>query len=90
MQRFGMQELRQRALGALEEALDKARKAPVERTVALRFALAFLSNFTDDRWPFDCFWKALAVKHDQGRWQSANAALNAIRLAVGEGTKRVT
>jgi hypothetical protein len=52
---------------------------------ALRFALAFLSNFADERWPFDAFWRALSKEHQQGRWQAANAALNAIRLAVGGG-----
>lgn len=85
-----MQELRAWAIGALEEALEKSRIAPVERSMALRFALAFLSNFTEERWPFDAFWRALAVPHDKGRWQSANAALNAIRLAVGDGSKRAS
>ena len=81
--RFGMEELRERALLALAEAVERTHQGPVDRTLALRFALAFLANFTDDRWPFDNYWRAIAGSLDNGRWQNANAALNAIRRAVG-------
>jgi hypothetical protein len=82
MLRFGMRELRERALAAVDEATDKAAETPVQRTLALRFALAFLANFADERWPFDNFWRAVGSPHDRTRWQNANAARNAIRRAI--------
>jgi hypothetical protein len=54
--RFGMSELRTRALAAVNEVADQAMNEPVERHLALRFALAFLANFAEERWPFDNFW----------------------------------
>jgi len=77
-----MSELRQWALAAVDEAADQSANGPVPRTLALRFALAFLANFADDRWPFDNFWRALATPNERRRWQNANAARNAIRRAV--------
>jgi hypothetical protein len=55
-----MAELRDKALAAVEEAARAALKGPIERTAALRFALAFLANFTEDRSPFDLLWRELA------------------------------
>lgn len=83
MHRFAMHELRERAIAALAEAVEQTHQGPVKRTLALRFALAFLANFADERWPFDNFWRAISGKLDNGRWQGANAALNAIKRAVG-------
>jgi hypothetical protein len=83
MRRFGMSELRQRALAAVDETTDEANDGPVRRTLALRFTLAFLANFAGERWPFDNFWQAIGSKNDRARWQNANAARNAIRRAVG-------
>jgi hypothetical protein len=83
MRRFGMSDLRQRALAAVDEATDDANKGPVRRTLALRFTLAFLANFAGERWPFDNFWQTIGSKNDRVRWQNANAARNAIRRAVG-------
>ena len=82
MRRFGMTELRDWALAAVDEAADQTQEGPVRRTLALRFALAFLANFADERWPFDNFWRAIATVNERGRWQNANAARNAIRRAV--------
>lgn len=84
MRRFGMTELREWALAAVDEAADQTRNGPVHRSLALRFALAFLANFADERWPFDNFWRAIAAPHERGRWQNANAARNAIRRSVKE------
>jgi hypothetical protein len=84
MRRFGMTELREWALAALDEAADQSKEGPVRRTLALRFALAFLANFADERWPFDNFWRSIATINERGRWQNANAARNAIRRAVTE------
>jgi hypothetical protein len=83
MRRFGMTDLRQRALAAVDEAADQSNEGPVRRTLALRFTLAFLANFAGERWPFDNFWQAIGSKNDRARWQNANAARNAIRRAVG-------
>jgi hypothetical protein len=84
MHRFGMAELRRSALAALDEVADRSKDAPVERTLALRFTLAFLANFADHREPFDYFWRALTTKKEIGRVQNVRAALNGIRRAVGE------
>ncbi len=82
--RFDMSELREWALAAIDEAADQTKQGPVQRTLALRFALVFLANFAQERWPFDSFWRAIATPHERGRWQNANAARNAIRRAVAE------
>lgn len=55
-----MAELRDKALSAIEEAARAALPGPIERSEALRFTLAFLANFTEDRRPFDLFWRELA------------------------------
>lgn len=81
--RFGMDDLRSRALAALEETAEEARTAPVKRTLMLRFTLAFLANFADDRGMFDYFWQSLADDHDIGRSQNVRAALNGIKRSVG-------
>jgi hypothetical protein len=82
MLRFEMTDLRERALAAVDEAADQANDGPVRRTIALRFTLAFLANFADERWPFDNFWQSIASSNDRSRWQNANAARNAIRSSV--------
>ena len=80
--RFGMSDLRERALAAVDEAADQSHKGPVERTLALRFTLAFLANFAEDRWPFDQFWQGLAEPRDKERWALVNSARNGIRRVV--------
>ena len=82
MVRFGMTELRDRALAAVDEAADQSAKGPVQRTLALRFALAFLANFAEERWPFDNFWRAIATQDEKVRGATVVAARNAIRRAV--------
>ena len=82
--RFGMTELRKRALDAVDEVAAQAQSAPVERHLALRFALAFLANFADERWPFDNFWRAIALLEEKVRRATVVAARNAIHRAVRE------
>jgi hypothetical protein len=82
MTRFGMADLRARALAAVDEVAERTHSGPVERTLALRFTLAFLANFSDERWPFDNFWRAIATKDDKVRSATVVAARNAIRRAV--------
>lgn len=80
--RFGMSELRSRALAAVDEVAEQATVGPVHRHLALRFALAFLANFADERWPFDNFWRAVAVNDEKVRSATVLAARNAIHRAV--------
>ncbi len=82
MARFGMTDLRARALAAVDEVADGTHKGPVERTLTLRFTLTFLANFAEERWPFDQFWQAIAEPRDKERWAMTNSARNAIRRAV--------
>jgi hypothetical protein len=82
MRRFGMTELRDRALAAVDEAAELTKDGPVRRSLALRFALAFLANFAEDRWPFDNFWRAVAVTDEKVRVATAVAARNAIYRSV--------
>jgi hypothetical protein len=79
-----MSELRKRALAAVDEVTEQARSRPVERHLALRFALAFLANFADERWPFDNFWRAIASPDQKIRSAAVVAARNAIHRAVKE------
>jgi len=80
--RFGMSELRTRALAAVDEVADQALNGPVERHLALRFALAVLANFAEERWPFDNFWRAIATRDPKVRSATVTAARNAIHRAV--------
>ena len=82
MRRFGMSDLRSRALAAVDEAAEKAAQGPVQRTVALRFALMFLANFAEERWPFDNYWRAIALRDPKVRGATVTAARNAIHRAV--------
>ena len=87
MRRFGMTELRGQALAAVDEAAEQTKEGPVRRSLALRFALAFLANFAEDRWPFDNFWRAVAVPDEKVRCTTAVAARNAIRRTVLNGSE---
>ena len=81
--RFGMSELRNWALAAVDDVAEQATVGPVQRPVSLRFALAFLANFAEDRWPFDNFWRAIATQDEKVRGATVVASRNAIRRAVG-------
>jgi hypothetical protein len=83
-----MADLKERALAAVDEAASKSHQGPVERTLALRFALAFLANFADERWPFDNFWKALKDPREKERWAMTIASRNAIYRAVDSTPQR--
>jgi hypothetical protein len=92
MTRFGMAELRDKALAAIEEAASDAadRHQVVPRTLSLRFALAFLANFSDDRAPFDGLWRAVTTPPTSdtdagafGRCQSITSSMNGIYICAG-------
>lgn len=89
--RFARDDLIRKALLALEEAANATTTAPVPRSRALRFTLAFLFAVTDGKnrnW-FDAFWQSVTRDDDTaesaalGRGASATAALNAIYRLVG-------
>jgi hypothetical protein len=80
--RFALSDLRDRALAPVDEGADQAGNDPVTRSLALRFALAFLANIAEERWPFDNFWRTIATEDDKVRSATAVAARNAIRRAV--------
>ena len=76
---FGIDQLRSKALLALEEAVQETRYGKVRQTIALRFALAYLWTLTSGRRaPFDDLWKALADDEDFWRFGRADAALGSI------------
>jgi hypothetical protein len=77
-----MSELRARALAVIDDAAERANAAPIERGLALRFTLAFLANFADERWPFDNFWRAVAIQDEKVRRATVLAARNAIQRSV--------
>lgn len=87
-----MAELRDKALAAIEEAASAAadRDQVVARTLALRFAMAFLANFSDDRDQFDCLWRAITRPPDGdsraeafARRQEINSCMNGIYGELG-------
>jgi len=76
---FGAEQLRDKALAALEEAAELSRKAPVQKTKALGFALAYLWAYSPgDRSHFIWFWRSLGQENDIGRRQNVHASLNGI------------
>lgn len=79
----GAEQLRDKALLALEEALQETRYRPVRRSMALRFTLAYLwACRPADRRPFDDYWSALA-EQNMWRFSSADQALLRIYQALG-------
>ena len=82
---FAPHQLRDKALAAIEEAAERGRSAPLERSKAIAFALAYLwAHSGGDRRAFTWFWRSLAIPDDIARAQNLPAALNAIRHAVGQ------
>jgi hypothetical protein len=73
---FSAAELRRRALLALEEAVQEARWRRPRRSLALRFALAFLwsSGGGGARGPYLDFWRAIG-REDMWRFSASDEAL---------------
>jgi hypothetical protein len=76
------------ALVVLQDALDRCRDEDM-RTPEVFAALDFLGARTKQKWPFQYFREALERSvtkgwEREGRWQTLNASLNGIRLAVQE------
>ncbi len=82
--RFDADQLRARALLALEEAVQECRYRQPRRTLALRFSLAYLwSSARCGRAPFDKFWQALGGPKTPWSFGVADGALLAIYVAMG-------
>lgn len=76
---FGTDELRDKAFLALEEAVEESLFRPVRRTLALRFAFAYLWTLKpQERSTYDALWADLVTPTNPPRYGSANAALNRI------------
>jgi hypothetical protein len=81
---FGPDQLRDKALLALEEAVQECRYARPRPTFALRFALAYLWAYRPaDRKPFDAFWRMLRAGHSPWSHARADGALAEVYRALG-------
>jgi hypothetical protein len=82
--RFGPEQLRDKALLALEEAVQECRYRTPRPSFALRFALAYLWAYrAGDRKPFDDFWRALRAEHKPWTHGAADRALADVYRALG-------
>ena len=82
--RFGSDQLRDKALLALEEAVQECRYRTPRRSFLLRFALAYLYGHSKgDRGPFDSFWAAMGEPKNPWSFGGASDALTAIYRALG-------
>lgn len=81
---FGSEQLRDKALLALEEAVQECRYRRPHRSFALRFALAYLWALSGaDRHAFDRFWRVLGDRKSPWSFGAANGALLAIYKVLG-------
>jgi hypothetical protein len=81
--RFGSS-LTEKALLALEEAVQLCRYQSPRRCFAYRFALAYLWSLRPgDRKPYDEMWKALGASKTPWSFSAADTALLAIYDALG-------
>jgi hypothetical protein len=95
--RFDRDQLRYMAIMALDEAAERFRDTPVERSLWLRFLLAWLyvesGSEPANRWLFDDFWKTVTRRatedeHKQMidafcRSSTAQSCLNGICRSLG-------
>lgn len=78
------QQLRDKALLALEEAIQECRYRTPRRTRAQAFALAYLWAYAGvDRDAFVELWRALGGKHSPWSFGVADTALEAVYRALG-------
>ena len=77
-------QLRDKALLALEDAVQECRYRSPRPSFAVRFALAYLWIYSGaDRAPFDAFWEKLREPHTPWSFTPANIALGRIYAAIG-------
>jgi hypothetical protein len=76
-------QLRAKALLALEDALQECRYRKPRRSYALRFALAWLWATSDaDRRPFENFWRSLGAEKTPWSFGVADSALSEVYRAL--------
>ena len=81
---FGPDQLRDKALLALEDAVQECRYRAPRRSFAIRFALAYLWAYSGgERWPFDQLWRSLGDPMSPWSFSGANTDLNAIYRLLG-------
>ena len=81
---FGAEQLRDKALLALEEAVVECRYGRPRRTLALRFAFAYLwACCGKERQPFDDLWRAMGQEHSPWSHGVADVALTAVYGTLG-------
>lgn len=87
--RISTERLTTKALLALEEAVQSIKSGPLQPSLAMRFALAFLYSVSNgSRAPFDDFWRSVQFHGDSytqcvQRQAMASAALEAIYRDLG-------
>jgi hypothetical protein len=78
------EQLRDKALLALEDAVQECRYRTPRRSFAIRFALTYLwATSTADRRPFEEFWRALGAEKSPWSFGVANSGLSGIYRALG-------
>lgn len=80
-----LERLRDKALLALEDAIQETRYRTPRRSFALRFALAFLWAYSGcrDRYPFEELWNALGRPFSAWSFSVANTQIRGIYRALG-------
>jgi hypothetical protein len=82
--RLTTDQLRDKALLALEDAVQECRYRTPRRGFLLRFTLAYLWSISrGDRGPFDTFWEAMGQPRSPWSFGTADHALSAIYRALG-------
>jgi hypothetical protein len=83
--RFPADQLRDKALLALEDAVQECRYRTPRRSHAVRFALAYLWAYSgcNDRRPYNEFWRALLEPKSPWSFSAADHALLGIYVSLG-------
>jgi hypothetical protein len=83
--RLGSDQLRDKALLALEDAVQECRYRAPRRSFLLRFALAYLWSVSPrgDRGPFYSFWAAMAQEKSPWSFSVADHSLSVIYRELG-------
>jgi hypothetical protein len=82
--RFSPDQLRDKALLALEDAVQECRYRQPRRSFAVRFALAYLwAHKGGSREPFEAFWRAYCAEKSPWSFSCADQSLMTIYVELG-------